>query len=97
MRVCQLRRDPALQLVLCTMEVPALILRLCVRWIAPGISGFSGLQKVQTWRMERKMFWLTFAVLGLGADLVLPLWWAMGATVPIFVVSWWIAYRSGWF
>ncbi len=43
------------------------------------------------------MFWLTFAVLGLLADLVLPLWWALGATLPILVLSWWIAYRSGWF
>jgi len=43
------------------------------------------------------MFWLTFTVLGLGADCILPLWWALAATVPILFVSWWIAYRSGWF
>jgi hypothetical protein len=47
--------------------------------------------------MERKMFWLTFTVLGLAADMVLPLWWALGATLPILVLSWWVAYRSGWF
>jgi hypothetical protein len=47
--------------------------------------------------MERKMFWLTFATLSLGADIVLPMWWALGATIPIFAVSWWIAYRSAWF
>jgi len=47
--------------------------------------------------MERKMFWLTFAVLGLIADFVLPLWWALGATIPIFCLSWWVAYRSDWF
>jgi hypothetical protein len=47
--------------------------------------------------MERKIFWLTFTVLGLAADFVLPLWWALGATIPIFVLSWWIAYRSDWF
>jgi hypothetical protein len=47
--------------------------------------------------MERKIFWLTFACLGLVADFVLPLWWAMGATVPICAFSWWLAYRSGWF
>jgi hypothetical protein len=47
--------------------------------------------------MERKMFWLTFSVLGLAADFVLPMWWALGATIPIFAVSWWIAYRSGLF
>lgn len=43
------------------------------------------------------MFWLIFFVLGLAADFVLPLWWALAATIPIFLVSWWIVYRSGWF
>jgi hypothetical protein len=47
--------------------------------------------------MERKMFWLTFTVLGLGVDIWLPLWWSLAATVPVFFVSWWVAYRSGWF
>ena len=47
--------------------------------------------------VERKIFWLTFAVLGTVADFALPLWWALGATIPIFAVSWWIAYRSDWF
>jgi hypothetical protein len=47
--------------------------------------------------MERKMFWLTFTVLGLGVDIVPPGWWALAATVPVFLVSWWVAYRSGWF
>jgi hypothetical protein len=48
-------------------------------------------------RLERKIFWLTFFVLGLVADFVLPMWWALGATIPIFLVSWWVAYRSDWF
>ena len=43
------------------------------------------------------MFWLLFAVLGIGADFVLPSWWALSATIPIFVLSWWVAYRSDWF
>ncbi len=47
--------------------------------------------------MERKIFWLTFTVLGVGADFILPMWWALAATIPIFAVSWWIAYRSDWF
>jgi len=47
--------------------------------------------------VERKIFWVTFALIGLVADFVLPLWWALGATIPIFFVSWWVAYRSGWF
>lgn len=47
--------------------------------------------------VERKIFWVVFMVLGLLADLVLPLWWALAATIPILYVSWWIAYRSDWF
>jgi hypothetical protein len=47
--------------------------------------------------MQRKVFWTVFAVLGLLADLALPLWWAIGATIPVAWVSWWVAYRSDWF
>jgi hypothetical protein len=47
--------------------------------------------------MQRKVFWGTFAVLGLTADLVLPFWWAVGATLPLLAFSWWLAYRSEWF
>jgi hypothetical protein len=47
--------------------------------------------------MQRKVFWLTFGVLGLVADLALPLWWALATTIPIGMASWWIAYRSEWF
>jgi hypothetical protein len=31
------------------------------------------------------------------ADLTLPLWWALAATVPIGCACWWLAYRSDWF
>jgi hypothetical protein len=47
--------------------------------------------------MQRKIFWLTFGLLGLIADLALPFWWAVAATFPILAASWWIAYRSDWF
>jgi len=47
--------------------------------------------------MQRKIFWTTFMALGLIADFALPIGWALGATIPIFCVSWWVAYRSGWF
>jgi hypothetical protein len=47
--------------------------------------------------MQRKMFWICMTALGILADIVLPLWWAVGATIPIIYVSWWIAYRSDWF
>jgi hypothetical protein len=47
--------------------------------------------------MEKKIFWISFTVLGLVADLTLPLWWALIATIPCVLVSWWIAYRSEWF
>jgi len=47
--------------------------------------------------MERKIFWISFTVLGLVADFILPLWWALFASIPIVFISWWMAYRSGWF
>lgn len=47
--------------------------------------------------MERKVFWMTFILLGLIADIALPLMWGVLATIPIVIFSWWVAYRSGWF
>ena len=47
--------------------------------------------------MQKKIFWLVFIVLGLIADFTLPLLWSLLATLPLLVLSWWIAYRSGWF
>ena len=47
--------------------------------------------------MQRKVFWMSFTALGLIADLVLPFWWALGATIPAGMLAWWIAYRSDWF
>lgn len=47
--------------------------------------------------MQRKIFWLVFMCLGLIADFTLPLMWGLLATLPLFALSWWIAYRSGWF
>ena len=47
--------------------------------------------------MEKKIFWGVFTILGLIADVVLPLYWALAATIPILVASWWVAYRSDWF
>jgi hypothetical protein len=46
--------------------------------------------------MQRKVFWITFTVLGLPTYL-LPLWWGLAATLPIAFMSWWVAYRSEWF
>jgi hypothetical protein len=47
--------------------------------------------------MEKKIFWLVFLLLSLIADFTLPLMWALLATFPILVLSWWIGYRSDWF
>jgi hypothetical protein len=47
--------------------------------------------------MERKVFWLVFVLLSLIADFTLPLLWGVLATIPIAILSWWVAYRSGWF
>ena len=42
------------------------------------------------------MFWLLFVGLSLLADFLLPLLWGLAATFPNALLSWWIAYRSGW-
>jgi hypothetical protein len=47
--------------------------------------------------MQKKVFWAAFMALGVLADLTLPLWWALAATIPAGFISWWIAYRSDWF
>jgi hypothetical protein len=47
--------------------------------------------------VQKKIFWLMFGGLGLVADLALPFWWAVFATIPIAYASWWVAYRSDWF
>jgi hypothetical protein len=47
--------------------------------------------------MQRKIFWLLFAALGIIADFSLPFVWAIIATFPILALSWWVAYRSNWF
>jgi hypothetical protein len=47
--------------------------------------------------MQRRVFWITFLVLGIGADIVFPLMWSVLLTIPIVILSWWVAYRSGWF
>jgi hypothetical protein len=31
------------------------------------------------------------------ADVLLPLWWGLVATIPIVFIAWWVAYRSDWF
>ena len=47
--------------------------------------------------MEKKIFRGSFFILGLAADLFLPFWWVLAATIPIGIVSWCISYRSDWF
>jgi hypothetical protein len=47
--------------------------------------------------MEKKVFWLLFVVLGLALDVAVPIWWSLALTLPLVVLCWWIAYKSGWF
>ena len=47
--------------------------------------------------MQRKMFWLIFLVSSVIADFTLPLIWGLLVTLPLAILSWWIAYRSGLF
>jgi uncharacterized membrane protein len=46
--------------------------------------------------MQNKVMWGLIIILSVAADLILPIWWGLIATMPIVVISWWIAYRSGW-
>ncbi|HET7749505.1 MAG TPA: hypothetical protein VFK81_09010 [Terriglobales bacterium] len=46
--------------------------------------------------MEKKLFWIIFLGLSLLADVFLPFFWGMVATLPIVVFSWWLVYRSDW-
>ncbi len=48
-------------------------------------------------RVQKKIFWMLVLILGLAADIALPLIWGVLATIPIVLLSWWIAYRSDWF
>lgn len=47
--------------------------------------------------MQRKIFWLLFIVGGLLLDVMVPIFWSLALTLPLLVLCWWIAYRSGWF
>jgi hypothetical protein len=47
--------------------------------------------------MQKKVMWILIVVFSIAAEVVLPIWWGLFATLPIVVLSWWIAYRSGWF
>jgi len=46
---------------------------------------------------QRKVFWIVVAVLGLLANILLPLGWLLVATLPIVLAAWWVAYQSNWF
>jgi hypothetical protein len=59
--------------------------------------GLPGVSKGYNRFMEKKIFWMIFLVLGTVADIVLPLWIGLLATIPILFFSWWVAYRSDWF
>jgi len=47
--------------------------------------------------VQRKIFWIVFTLLSILADVMLPLWWALAATIPVAYIAWWVAYRSDWF
>jgi hypothetical protein len=47
--------------------------------------------------MQKKIFWALFIVLGAILDIAVPIVWALVLTMPLLILCWWIAYRSGWF
>jgi hypothetical protein len=47
--------------------------------------------------MQRKIFWLLFITLGLLLDFAVPIMWGLLLTLPLIILCWWIAFKSGWF
>lgn len=47
--------------------------------------------------MQKRIFWMVFLGLDLVVGFMVPLMWSVILTFPIIMLSWWIAYRSGWF
>ena len=70
---------------------------ICIYGTAAAKPGISKEQTGYYRIVQKKVFWMTFSGLGLVADLALPFWWALLATIPIAYASWWVAFRSDWF
>jgi hypothetical protein len=47
--------------------------------------------------LQKKIFWLVFIGLDMMTGFVVSFIWSLVLTLPIIVLSWWIAYKSGWF
>ncbi len=47
--------------------------------------------------MQKKVFWISFMILGALLDISVPLVWGVILTLPLMVGCWWFAYRSEWF
>jgi hypothetical protein len=47
--------------------------------------------------MQRRIFWLLLITLGIALDVALPWTWSLALSLPLVILCWWIAYRSGWF
>ena len=65
------------------------------QWVS--LAQKSGTLVVAHQSVEKKIFWLCFLILDTVAGFTLPLWWALLATIPAVMISWWVAYRSEWF
>jgi hypothetical protein len=46
--------------------------------------------------VQKQVFWGLFIVLGLVLDVAVPIVWSVILTLPLLVLCWWIAYKSGW-
>jgi hypothetical protein len=46
--------------------------------------------------LQKQVFWALFVVLGLVLDFAVPIVWSLALTLPLLVLCWWIAYKSGW-
>ncbi len=48
-------------------------------------------------RLQSKIFWATFTIVSLIVDFNVSMMWSLILQIPLLVLSWWFAYRSGWF
>jgi len=47
--------------------------------------------------MQKKIMWGLISLLSVISSVYLGFFWGSIAVIPITVLSWWVAYKSGWF
>ena len=47
--------------------------------------------------LQQKIFWIIYLILSTAISFMVSFMWSLILSIPLIVISWWIAYRSGWF